>query len=69
MVEGRAQKEMVGLATGGGDTSSGSRVAPPQEPPTLAEAEIDKKLSSADRVAFWPEQTVVMDQVLEAANG
>ena len=28
-----------------------------------------KKLSSADRVAFWQEQTVVMDQVLEAANG
>ena len=32
------QKETVGLATGGGDTSGGSRVLPPQEPPTLAEA-------------------------------
>ena len=42
----RAQKETVGLATGGGDTSGGSRKAPPQEPPSLADAGIDKKLSS-----------------------
>ncbi len=41
-----AQKEMVGLAKGGGDTSTGSRVVPVQEPATLAEAGIDKKLSS-----------------------
>ena len=42
----RAQKETVGLAKGGGDTSTGSRKVPVQEPPTLAEAGIDKKLSS-----------------------
>ncbi|MCZ6674654.1 MAG: hypothetical protein O7C75_17125 [Verrucomicrobia bacterium] len=39
------QKETVGLAKGGGDTSTGSRVVPVQEPLTLAEAGIDKKLS------------------------
>ena len=38
VVDVRPQKEMAGLATGGGDTSSGFRVNPPQEPPTLAEA-------------------------------
>ena len=42
----KAQKETVGSATGGGDTSGGSRAAPPQEPPTLKEAGIDKKLPS-----------------------
>jgi hypothetical protein len=48
---------MVGLATGGGDTSGGSREAPPQEPPTLADAGIDKKLSSrAQKLAAVPEE-------------
>lgn len=52
----RAQKEGPGLATGGGDTSGGSRKAPPQEPPTLAQAGIDKKLSSrAQKLAAVPE--------------
>ncbi len=45
-------KETVGLATGGSDTSGDFRVAPPHERPTLAEAGIDKKLSSrAQKIA------------------
>ena len=57
-----AQKETVGLNTGGGNTgggntSGGSLVAPPQAPPTLAEAGIDKKLSSrAQKLAAVPEE-------------
>jgi len=51
------QKETVGLATGGGDTSGGSREVPPHEPPTLAEAGIDKKLSArAQKLAAIPEE-------------
>ena len=42
----KAQKETVGLAKGGGDTSTGSRVVPVQELATLTKAGIDKKLSS-----------------------
>ncbi len=33
-------------ATGGGDTSGGSLKVPPQEPPTIADMGIDKKLSA-----------------------
>ena len=40
------QKVTEGLAKGGGDTSTGSRKVPVQEPPTLAEAGIGKKLSA-----------------------
>ena len=40
------QKETVGMAKGGGDTSTGSRMVLVQEPPTLADVGISKKLSS-----------------------
>ncbi len=53
----RPQKEMVGLATGGGKSKiDGSRANPSNRPPTLADAGIDKPLSSADRVAVWQEK-------------
>ena len=52
-----AQKATVGLATGGGDTSNGSRKVPMQMPPTLAEAGSDKKLSArAQQYAAIPEK-------------
>ncbi len=52
----RAQQETVGLAKGGGDTSTGTRKVPVQEPPTLAEAGISKKLSSrAQKLAAVPQ--------------
>ncbi len=57
----RAQKESAGLATGGqrGGRAKidGSRAAPANKPPTLAEAGIDKKLSSrAQKMAAVPEE-------------
>jgi hypothetical protein len=52
------QKDTVGMATGGGDTSGGTRKLPPQEPPSLADVGIDKKLSSrAQKLAAIPEET------------
>ncbi len=55
-----AQKEATGLATGGQRGGrkkiDGSRAAPSNKPPTLAEAGIDKKLSSrAQKLAAVPE--------------
>jgi hypothetical protein len=42
----RKQKETVGLATGGGDTSGPSFKTAPQDPPTLAEVGISYKLAT-----------------------
>lgn len=54
----RAQKEAVGLAAGGQPyQATGSDKAPVERPPTLAEAGIDKKLSSrAQKLAAVPEE-------------
>lgn len=54
----RQQKETVGLATGGQPyQATGSSTAPVEKPPTLAEAGIDKKLSSrAQKMAAVPEE-------------
>ncbi len=54
----RAQKETVGLAQGRGGrrTLEGTRKVPSNAPPTLAQAGIDKKLSSrAQKLAAVPE--------------
>ena len=52
----KAQQETVGLAKGGGDTSTGTRKVPVQEPPTLTEAGISKNLSSrAQKLAAVPQ--------------
>ena len=58
------QKTTVGLAKGGGDTSTGSRKVPVQELPTLADDGIDKKLSSrAQKVAAVPEDKFEADTI------
>src|SRR5690606_11454817 len=56
----RAQKETVGLATGAAGIGKAASAVPDEyrtQPPTLAEAGIDKKLSSrAQKLAAIPEQ-------------
>jgi hypothetical protein len=64
----KLQKETVGLARGGQPYQAGSKRAPVENQPTLADAGIDKKRSSrAQKVASVPEQDV--EDVGSGAHG